>query len=147
MKLELSKIGRTVELKDETVSRYEKYEKLCPSTLADALSRHMKQEPSETVSDEELNITCNHLLEREVIFLELLLPNSISLAIHALKRVEDKSFVTKESTVYDVLSLSFDFQKATQLSAISHNMEKLVEKYDIYHTFAEVAAEIKKDIL
>ena len=147
MKLELSKINRTVELNDETVSRYEKYEKLCPSTLADALSRHMKQEPSEAVSDEELNITCNRLLEREVIFLELLLPNSISLAIHALKRVEDKSFVTKESTVYDVLALSFDFQKATQLSAISHNMEKLVEKYDIYHTFAEVVAEIKKDIL
>lgn len=144
MKLELSKLNKTVELHDEIVARYEKYEKLCPSTLADALSRHMKQERSETVSDEELSITCNQLLEREVIFFELLLPNSISLAIHALKRVEDKSFVTKESTIYDALALSLDFQKATQLSAISHNMEKLVEQYDIYKDFTEVVEDIKK---
>ena len=147
MQIKLKRYNVEVQLNDENVARYEKYEKLSEETLEDALAKHLAQERSEEVSREELEITCNRLLEREVIFLELLLPNSISLAIHALKRVEDKSFVTKEVSTYDVFSLSFDYQKALQLSAMRHNMEQLVEKYENYNTFKEVVSNIKAAVV
>lgn len=147
MQIKLKRYNVEVQLNDENVARYEKYEKLSEETLEDALAKHLAQERSEEVSREELEITCNRLLEREVIFLELLLPNSISLAIHALKRVEDKSFVTKEVSTYDVFGLSFDYQKALQLSAMRHNMEQLVEKYENYNTFKEVVSNIKAAVV
>lgn len=147
MQIKLKRYNVEVQLNDENVARYEKYEKLSEETLEDALAKHLAQERSEEVSREELEITCNRLLEREVIFLELLLPNSISLAIHALKRVEDKSFVTKEISTYDVFDLSFDYQKVLQLSAMRHNMEQLVEKYENYNTFKEVVSNIKAAVV
>jgi len=143
MNMEMKRYGVTVTLKEETVARYEKYEKLSQVVLEDALAKHLTQERSKEVNQEEIEKICNTLLERELIFLELLLPNAISLAIHALERVEDKSFVIKEASTYDVFYLSFDYQKALQLSAMQHNMEKLVEQYEDYRTFEAVVDRIK----
>ncbi|SFQ03581.1 hypothetical protein SAMN02910358_00470 [Lachnospiraceae bacterium XBB1006] len=144
MRILLPTLQKEVELRDEMVKRFASYDALKPEIIEDALVEHLHQERSEMVSDEEMEIICNQLMERELIFLELLLPNAISLATHALNRVEDKSFVTKEATDYDVLCLSFDYQKAQQLSVLQHDLEKLVKKYPEYNQFVETVSEIKK---
>lgn len=63
MKFEIIEIGRTVELTDEIVNEYEKFDKLRGGTLALSVLSVFRHDPTEEeITDEDLSKLCDKVL-------------------------------------------------------------------------------------